>query len=181
MTKDSASMTKRFALAALLACALAQPLSAQTRPQMSEAEVSAVALYAMPHAFRALQTRCTAQLPADAYMRANGGELGSRLDRASRGRFPAARAALTRLVTSENPQMATLIQQLPAENVEPLARELIAGKVQSEVDLADCGKFDRILSLLDPLPPENLAALMGVMVLETQGRGTGGGAGEARR
>lgn len=174
-------MTKRLALTALLACAIAQPLAAQNRPQFSAAEVNAVALYAMPHAFRALQTRCGAQLPGDAYMRMNGDALGTRLDRASRGRFPAARAAMTRLVTSENPQMATLIQQLPAENVEPLARELIAGKVQSEVDLADCGKIDRILALLDPLPPESLAELMGVVVLETQTGGAAGGAAEARR
>lgn len=175
-------MSKHLALTTLIACTLAQPLAAQTRPQLSEAEINAVALYAMPHAFRALQTRCDAQLPGDAYIRTRGDDLGTRLDRAARGRFPAARAALTRLVTSENPQMATLLQQLPAENVEPLARELIAGKVQSEVDLADCGKLNRVLELLDPLPPENLASLMVVLVIEAQARGgSGGGSGEARR
>ncbi|MEO5706967.1 MAG: hypothetical protein ABIT10_10365 [Alteraurantiacibacter sp.] len=175
-------MTKRLALTAFLACAFVQPLAAQNRPQLSEAEVNAVALYAMPHAFRALQTRCGAQLPGDAYIRTRGDDLGIRLDRASRGRFPAARAALTRLVTSENPQMAVLLEQLPAENVEPLAHELIAGKVQSEVDLADCSKINRVLELLDPLPPENLAALMGVLVLEAQARdNAGGGSAQARR
>lgn len=173
-------MTKRLAFTAILACMLVQPLAAQTRPQLDEAEVNAVALYAIPHAFRALQTRCGAQLPGNAYIRTRGDDLGTRLDRASRGRFPAARAAMTRLVTSENPQMAVLIEQLPADNVEPLVRELIAGKVQSEVPLADCGKIDRVLALLDPLPPENLAALMGVVVLETQNRAAAGGPTEAR-
>lgn len=157
--------------AALAIAAIALPVAAQDRPQLSETEINAVALYSMPHAFRALQTRCAAQLPADAYIRTQGDALGTRLDRASRGRFPAARAALTRLVTSENPQMATLLAQLPAENIEPLAREMIAGKVQSEVNLGDCARYNRVLELLDPLPPENLASLMGVLVVEAQSRG----------
>lgn len=175
-------MSKRLAVIAVLACAVAQPALAQSRPQLSEAEVNAVALYAMPHAFRALQTRCVPQLPADAYIRTRGDDMGTRLDRASRGRFPAARAALTRLVTSENPQMATLLAQLPADNVEPLARELIAGKVQSEVNLSDCAKYNRVLELLDPLPPENLASLMGVLVVEAQASSTrSANSGNARR
>ena len=160
----------RIALAALALAAVSQPASAQDLPQMSEAEVNAVALYAMPHAFRALQARCATQLPGGAYIRTRGDVLGSRLDQASRGRFPAARAALTRMVTAQNPQMAALLGQLPAENIEPLARELIAGKVQSEVQLTDCARYDRVLELLDPLPPENLASLMGVLVIEAQGR-----------
>jgi hypothetical protein len=161
----------RHTAAALALLVIASPLAAQDRPQLNEAEINAVALYSMPHAFRALQSRCAPQLPADAYIRAQGDALGTRLDRASRGRFPAARAALTRLATSDNPQMATLLAQLPAENVEPLARELIAGKVQSGVKLEDCARYNRVLELLDPLPPENLASLMGVIVLEAQARG----------
>jgi hypothetical protein len=180
--KDHAMSALRHAAAALALFALATPLAAQDRPQLSETEVNAVALYSMPHAFRALQTRCAAQLPADAYIRTQGDALGTRLDRASRGRFPAARAALTRLVTSENPQMATLLAQLPADNVEPLARELIAGKVQSEVNLSDCAKYNRVLELLDPLPPENLASLMGVLVVEAQASSTrSANSGNARR
>lgn len=172
----------RTAAAAVALASLSLPASAQDLPQMSEAEVNAVALYAMPHAFRALQARCATQLPGSAYIRARGDALGSRLDQASRGRFPAARAALTRMVTAENPQMAALLGQLPAENIEPLARELIAGKVQSEVQLADCAKYDRVLELLDPLPPENLASLMGVLVIEAQGRSRNPSAsGTARR
>lgn len=175
-------LTLRYAAAALALAALALPAAAQERPQLNEAEINAVALYSMPHALRALQARCAPQLPVEAYLRTQGDALGTRLDRSARGRFPAARAAMTRLLTGENPQMATLIGQLPAENVEPLVRELIAGKVQSEVKLEDCGKLNRVLELLDPLPPENLASLMGVFVLEAQARGNGASnSGNARR
>lgn len=160
----------RSALAAIALAVTAMPVSAQELPQLSEAEVNAVALYAMPHAFRALQARCATQLPGSAYIHTRGDALAGRLDQASRGRFPAARTALTRMVTAQNPQMAALLGQLPAENIEPLARELIAGKVQSEVQLTDCARYNRVLELLDPLPPENLASLMGVLVAEAQGR-----------
>ena len=165
-------MTRKTLLliSALAAATLAQPLAAQNRPQLTEAEIHAVALYGMPHAFRALQTRCATQLPASAYMRSHGDALSARLARSARGTFPGARAAMTRLLASDNPQMATLIGQLPQENVEPLVAELIAGKVQSEVQVQECSRIDRVLELLDPLPPENLAGLMGVFVLESQTR-----------
>lgn len=172
----------RHAATAIALFATALPAVAQDRPQLTETEINAVALYAMPHAFRALQTRCAGQVPANAYIRTQGDALATRLDRAARGRFPAARAALTRLATSSNPQMGTLLAQLPAENVEPLARELIAGKVQSGVKLEDCARYNRVLELLDPLPPENLASLMGVLVVEAQTRSNGAAnPGNARR
>ena len=177
-------MNLRHAAIAVVACALplalAQPLAAQASVQLSESETRAVALYAMPHAFRSLQTRCTGQVPRDAYMFAQGSALGARLDRAARGQFPAARAAVTRLAARENPQMATLLNALPPENLEPLVRELIAGKVQSEVQPADCARINQVLELLDPLPPENLAGLLGVFALEAQSRGMTQPAGTAR-
>ena len=166
-------------IASALPMALAQPLAAQ-QVQLNESEVRAVALYAMPHAFRSLQTRCSGQLPRDAYIFAQGATLGARLDRAARGQFPAARAAVTRLAAGDNPQMATLLRSLPAENVEPLVRELIAGKVQSEVRPEECDRINQVLELLDPLPPENLAGLMGVFVLEAQSRGASPAPGAAR-
>lgn len=171
-----------FALAAVAPAALAFSAGAQDRPRLNETEVNAVALYSMPHAFRALQTRCAPQLPASAYIRSQGDALGTRLDRSARGRFPAARAAMTRLLAEGNPQMATLIGQIPEDNVEPLVRELIAGKVQSEVKLEDCARLNRVLELLDPLPPENLASLLGVIVLEAQTRSNSSStSGNARR
>jgi len=172
---------RSLCLAALATLGLSSPVAAQNRPQLSEAEINAVALYSMPHVFRAVQTRCSASLPADAYMRTRGDALVTRLDRSARGTFPGARAAMTRLLASDNRQMATLIGQLPQENVEPLVRELIAGKVQSDLKLEDCGKIDRILALLEPLPPENLARLLGIFVLEDQARRAAAGATQGSR
>lgn len=168
----------RLALsAATLTLALAPlPAAAQQVP-LSEAEINAVALYAMPHAFRSVQARCTGQVPASAYMFAQGPTVAARLDRAARGSFPAARAAVTRLATRNDPQMATLLQALPAENVEPLVSELIAGKVRSEVKLEDCAQINQVLELLDPLPPENLATLVGIFALRMDASGDNGGGG----
>jgi hypothetical protein len=150
------------------------PASAQAVP-LSADEMNAVALYAMPHAFRSLQARCTGQVPANAYMFAQGPVVSARLEQAARGQFPAARAAVTRLATRNDPQMATILQALPAENVEPLVSELIAGKVRSEVKQEDCAQINQVLELLDPLPPENLATLMGIFALRMEGRGDNGG------
>lgn len=160
----------RLAAMAALALGLAPlPASAQQVP-LSAGEINAVALYAMPHAFRSLQTRCTGQVPAHAYMFAQGPAVSARLEQAARGRFPAARAAVTRLAARNDPQMATILAALPAENVEPLVAELIAGKVRSEVAAEDCGQINRVLELLDPLPPENLASLAGIYLLRTEGQ-----------
>ena len=153
-------------IAALAAIMTVQPAAAQG--QFNEEEVSALARVAMPRAFQSLQQKCSPILPLNSYIFANGDELLYRLQGASAGAWPQARGAIIRLVTRENPQIAALLNAMPPESLQPFVDELIAGMVSTKLETGRCEQIDRILELLDPLPAENLAELIGIAVIEAQ-------------
>lgn len=148
---------------ALAAMALAAPVSAQSTgngSDLSEAQMTALARFAMPTAFRGVQQRCVNILPSNAYIYARGDALTGRLQAASAGQFTQARQALMSFLPPEQAPMAEVLAQLPPESLEPLMREMIAAKIVSDVDSQRCSQINRALELLDPLPPENLAELL---------------------
>ena len=152
-----------IAAAATLLCA---PAHAQER--LSPEEASALARYAMPRVFTAIQQRCRAALPGDAYIFASGDRVQARLSSVSNGSWPAARAAIVRIASADNPQMSQILSRMPPEALEPFVDELVAGLVVSEVSSQRCPQVDRVLELLDPLPAENLAEIIALIVIEAQ-------------
>lgn len=156
---------------ALAAIGAAQPLSAQhfsPHTELSEREMAQVTRFALPGALQAVQQHCRRHLPADAYLYAQGRELHSRLVSASHGSWPEARDIALGMLARENPEMAEIFNHMPAETLRPFAEELIAGMVVSEIETSNCTRIDRVLGLLDPLPTENLAALIGLIAAEAQ-------------
>lgn len=156
---------------ALAAIGATQPLSAQPlsgEVDLSEREVAQIARFALPSAFQAVQLRCRQHLAADAYLYAEGAALHSRLVAASRGSWPEARDIALGMLTRENSEMAGIFNQMPSETLRPFAEELIAGALASEIEPDNCGQIDRVLELLDPLPAENLAPLLGIIAAEAQ-------------
>lgn len=156
-------------VATLLAAAgmlLSAPAHAQI--DFSQDEAAALARYAMPRAFVAVQQRCRAVLPGQAYIFASGDRLHARLSSVSSGSWPAARAAIVRMASADNPQMSEILSRMPPEALEPFVDELVAGLVATEIDPLRCPQIDRALELLEPLPPENLAELIGLAVVEAQ-------------
>lgn len=154
------------ALGATAALCLAQPALAQE--EFSEQEVAALARAAMPSALLSLQDKCRPALPANAYIFASGSNLYSRLQAASRGAWPQARGAIVRMASRDNPQFGNILAALPPESLQPFVDEMVAGIVTTRMETARCDQIDRVLELLDPLPAENLAKLIGIAVLEAQ-------------
>ncbi|TIX50040.1 hypothetical protein [Alteraurantiacibacter aquimixticola] len=160
-------MVKKLAASlALAAMALSAPTQAQNRPDFTEDEITAMALYAMPLAFSSLQRKCASVLDPQAYIYAYGDELSERLRISANGQFPYARAALMKFAGDREDPMLTMVQNLPPETLEPLVSEMVTAKVFSEIKTSDCGEYDRVLALLDPLPPENLAQLAGFLAVK---------------
>ncbi|GAA0278729.1 hypothetical protein GCM10009127_19670 [Alteraurantiacibacter aestuarii] len=153
-------------VAALASLSLAQPASAQM--EFNEQEVTALARVGMPSAFQSLQQRCRSALPGDAYIYAQGNALRTRLQSVSQGAWPQARSAIIRLVTRENAAIAGLLASMPPESLQPFVDEMIAGMVATRVEVGKCGQIDRFLQLVDPLPAQNLAELIGFIAMEAQ-------------
>ncbi|MCL6251096.1 hypothetical protein M3P36_08580 [Altererythrobacter sp. KTW20L] len=157
-------MRLKMLLAAPLACIAAVsavPAAAQLPAgvDLSEDEMATLARLAMPTAFRSLQTKCNTVLDADAYMYRSGDALHRRLTQTSEAAWPAAGRMIARVAARGNPAMGEVLAGMPADSLRPFVNEMVAGMVTTRVEADQCERIDRVLALLEPLPPENLADL----------------------
>ena len=155
------------ALVTLASLSCGSPALAQDM-QLTEGEAAAVTRFAMPRAFQSVQQKCRTALSRSAYMYARGDSLLGRLQDASAGSWDAAHGAIVRMAASENPQMQGILSRMPREALQPFVDEMIAGMLVSRLQTENCAQIDRVLSLLDPLPPQNLADLIALVVVEAQ-------------
>ncbi len=162
-------MKKLIACLALGTVAISQPAMAQNLDlDLTEEEWTNLARYAMPGAFRGLQRGCGSQLPDDAYIHAQGSELLTRLEASALGTQDMAIDAFMKVAPTNDQGMKEVLGAMPPETLGPFLNEMVAGMVASQIKPDQCVTADRVLALLDPLPAENLAALVGVIVVEVQ-------------
>lgn len=156
------------ALALLATATLAlTPLAARAAepPCLTAAEFTALSSYALPSIITGTTERCTAALPADAWLRRNGPELASRYAAGKPAAWPGAKAALLKIGGgSTNAEANNLLKSLPDSSLQPMFDTLIAGMVGQHLPVTRCTVVDRAVRLLSPLPPENTAELIAVLV-----------------
>ncbi len=135
---------------------------------MSEEEVAAFVQVALPGAFRSVQSKCRSSLEPNAYIFASGDQLHARFTVASQDAWPEAAQMIARSASNGNPAMGEVMAGMPPEVMQPFVDEIIAGMVTSKLEQEHCEPINRALALLDPLPPEYLAELIGMAYAETQ-------------
>ncbi len=144
-------------LAALALVAMPGTAVAQTQC-LTTAEAEAITLVAFPDIIRETGRVCT-NLPASSLIRRGGPFLAKFESEADRA-WPAAREAIAKL---SDPRVSMLLLQ--SDYARPLITSLIAPMVVGRVQTSDCGTIDRIVTMLEPLPPRNVA---GVVVATVQ-------------
>jgi hypothetical protein len=145
----------RTTLATLALTGLSTSAAAQTaRACVTTPEATAIALVAMPAAIRQVGQICAAQLPATSLLRQTNGGFLSRYQAEADRAWPAARAALSRVA---GPDIAPLLQ---SDFTRPMLVSLLAPALTDFVQPQDCADFDRIVTLAQPLPPQNAAGLI---------------------
>jgi len=168
-------MIRRLALL-LAAPALAAPqiAAAADLPCLTQGEVTALSTYALPSAIGSATRTCAVSLPPSAWLTHNGTDLAARYAAGKQRSWPAAKAAFLRMSSAANPDAAQIFSVMPDESLMSMADAALAGIVASKLKPDSCPTVDRVLSLLAPLPAENTAELIALMV------GLGSKAGEAR-
>lgn len=151
---------KLLMLGAALATTPAPP-----RPCLTQADAEAVALVALPEIIRQTGATCAATLPSTSLLRRARSPLLARYDAEADRAWPAARAAIVKL---SDPQADVL---LGSQLARPLLTTLIAPLIVGQVAVKDCGTIDRLVTLLEPLPPRNVAGVIVTTVRYLQGRG----------
>jgi hypothetical protein len=146
---------KSALIAALLAAA---PAEQAQRPCLTQAQVEAMTLFALPPLLEGAAKACAPVLPANSYLTNGGRALAQALAAESSGHWASASPAVTMLGGKE----------FPAGLSETTARGLIHDLVLNGLSTAkgreQCGRIDRAADLLSPLPPRNLAGLIALGV-----------------
>lgn len=139
-------------LLAMLA-AVAAPVQAQ-RPCLVPAEAEALATVALPDIIRQSGVRCAGALPATSLLRRANSPLLGRYNAEADRAWPAARGALVKL---SDPAVAGL---LDSELARPVLLTLVTPQIVGRINVKDCGTLDRLATLLEPLPPGNVAGVV---------------------
>lgn len=142
---------KSILIAALLAAA---PAEQAQRPCLTQAQVEAMTLFALPPLLEGAAKACAPALPAGSYLLNGGRALAQTLAAESATHWASAGPAVTRMGGKD----------FPAGLSETTARGLIHDLVLNGLSTAkgreQCGRLDRAADLLSPLPPRNLAGLV---------------------
>lgn len=137
-----------------IAALIAMPIAARAQtPCLTAAEAEAIALVAMPDILRQTGRVCT-MLPPASLLRRPGGAFLARYDAAADAAWPAARAAIVRL---SDPAVDVLLQ---SDYARPMLTSIFAPQVLGRVQASDCPTIDRLVTLLEPLPPRNTAGII---------------------
>tara|TARA_A100001391_G_scaffold129559_2_gene88722 strand:+ start:5087 stop:5620 length:534 start_codon:yes stop_codon:yes gene_type:complete len=161
------SLTKSSAPVLAAAMLTAQPVQAEAlRDCVSEAEVSAMVIYAVPHALRGVRTRCGANLAADGFLVTQGEQLTQRYAAFADASWDDALSGLALMAGTPDVEGTEdlRLDKMPPEIVRPLVDEMIAQKVSQMVAVPDCGRIERAVEAFAPLEPNELGQISAVIL-----------------
>ncbi|WP_255406179.1 hypothetical protein [Novosphingobium sp. CF614] len=127
---------------------------------LTRTEATSLIAYALPQAISGTAKRCSAALPADAFLRRHGGELAARYAGQKDKYWPQAKPAFMKTLGANGGDASGLSRNLPDDSMRQLADVFVEGFVSQRIALKSCDKLDLAIDLLSPLPPENTAGLI---------------------
>ena len=166
-------MIRSMLAPALAFSALASATAAQAQQQgcVTPAEVSDAVVYAMPIAYDAARTACANRLSKNGFM-ATQGEAFVAPFRADQTRaWPGAFRFLKTFMQQDSEaqeqgdiDMQALLSAMPEDAVRPFVDAFIGQWMANEIKGDSCGRIERGMELVSPLPSENLGNLIAFVV-----------------
>jgi len=155
----------KLASAALISGAVmtASPASAQI-DDLDPAAVAAATRYALPLAFDGFMTRCFDRLDGDGYAATNADRLRAKFSEGADAAWPGARALIVEMASEEAGDMSEVFDMLGDDALRPFVDGLVQNMAAQEIPADECQTIERGLEILDPLPADNVAALVGFIV-----------------
>lgn len=142
-------------IAAVMAMATSSQAQAQgVRNCVTPQEAEALVLFVAPELIRQVGARCAGVLPATAIVRQPGGAFLARYEAEAERIWPQARGAIDKLSGAQATQL------LGSAFAAPLVASLVAPMIVGNVEPADCPAIERAVTLMQPLPPRNVAGLV---------------------
>jgi len=153
-----------LALAAAIGGSPAAQAAAAAPACLTPREFTALSTYALPSVISGTSRTCAPLLPAEAYLPRHGTELAQRYAAGKSRVWPEAKAAFIKMSAAGNPETAQLFLSMPDDSLQQVADAAMSGIVSGKIKPASCATIDRVVGLLAPLPAENTAELIAVLV-----------------
>lgn len=161
---------KRTLAPALALVALATATTAQAQQQaacVQSADLADAVVYAMPIAYDAVSASCGRQLSSDGFIARDKGRFIKTFRARQDAAWPGAFRLLKTFMANDNGEegareadMGAMIAALPESSLRPFVDGLVGQMIAEEIKPDSCGKIERGIELLSPLPPENVAGLL---------------------
>lgn len=149
---------RAFSRTAALLAALAPCTAMAAQPIcLTRTEATSLIAYSLPQAISGTAKRCTASLPADAFLRSSKAPALANRYAGQKARYwPTAKPAVLKALGSQG----SAIAGLPDNTLQQLADTFVEGFVAQRIAPRSCKQLDLAIDLLSPLPPENTAGLL---------------------
>jgi len=166
-------MSRRIVAPALAFAALASATAAQaqTPPCIQPADLADAVVYVMPVAYDAARTSCQGRFAAAGFVAREGdayiAAFRDRQDKAWPGAFRALKTFMAddgQAKGTKDADMAAMIGTLPEDALRPFVDALVGQMIAAEIKPDSCGRIERAMELLSPLPSENLGGLVAFIV-----------------
>ena len=152
-----------LAVVAMLSASAAQ---AQDASCLTADEARPLFQYALGDAMTGAVQACTPTLGQTSFLATGGSDMIKRYHDAQATAWPVARKAIRKaiLASGSHDKTDTMLAKLPDEAMQPFVSGMVKQMVGSALKPKDCAKFDEFARLLAPLPPENMAGLITLIV-----------------
>ncbi|MEP2736375.1 MAG: hypothetical protein ABJP34_08750 [Erythrobacter sp.] len=160
------NLVLKTAAAAMAMCALAQPQMAMAQSCIEEKDFADATVYALPLIADAFSQKCGSELSADGFMATKGDAFLAPYRAQQDANWPATLKVLKAFgADGGGPEgVGDLIASLPEESLRPFIDAIIGTMVAKDMKLKDCGKIERGIELMSPLPPENVGGLLSFVI-----------------
>lgn len=165
-------MTRPFIAPALALAALASTTAAQAQQAacVAPADLADAAVYAMPLAYDAARTACANRLARDGFIAKQGEAYIAKFRAGQDKAWPGAFRFLKVYMNSQSgtegaadADMQAMIAAMPEEALRPFVDALVGQMIAEEIKGDSCGKIERGMELLSPLPSENVGGLVALL------------------
>lgn len=160
-----ASCARATALVAgVLALLPAGTASAAAPACLTRTEATGLVGYALPQVIRGSGKRCQSTLPSGAFLTVKANAMAQRYETQKAGYWPQAKQAFLKVGSAKDPAMAQIFRSMPDESLQKLVDAAVEGIVVQAIPLDKCLTIDSAASLLSPLPPENMAGVIALLM-----------------
>jgi hypothetical protein len=156
---------------ALTALASATAAEAQAQACIQPADLADAVVYVMPVAYDAARTACEGRFAAGGFVVREGDAYIAAFrdgqDKAWPGAFRALKTFMAddaKAKGSKDADMAAMVAALPEDALRPFVDALVGQMIAEEIKPESCGRIERAMELLSPLPGENLGGLAAFIV-----------------